>query len=235
LDDEKGGHFQLHPLNRARSQQLYLPDTNVLLTRFLSPEGVAEVMDFMPIEQKRQVRHQLVRDVRVIRGRMSFEVDCRPAFNYARQDHAIDLVEDGAVFGGAGMALNVASEVPLKEGTARNAFARFTLEAGESASFVLEQLKEGEGPRQALKRVECQDILQETLDYWRRWISRCTYAGRWREVVNRSALALKLMVYDPTGALVAAPTMGLPETIGGSVTGITATRGFGTRPSPSTP
>jgi GH15 family glucan-1,4-alpha-glucosidase len=216
LDDDKGGHFRLAPLKYAHSHQLYLPDTNVLLTRFLSPEGVAEVLDFMPIEDERETHHDLVRDVRVIRGQMNFEVECRPAFDYARQEHKIEFVKDGVIFRGAGIALNLASEVPLEEGAANGAFARFTLDEGESASFVLQQVEEGEGPREALKRAECQDLLQRTLDYWRRWVSKSVYRGRWRDMVNRSALALKLMIYDPTGALVTAPTMGLPQTIGGA-------------------
>jgi GH15 family glucan-1,4-alpha-glucosidase len=216
LDDQKGGRFGLRPVDYAHSHQLYLPDTNVLLTRFLSPEGVAEVLDFMPIEAGHATHHDLVRDVRVIRGRMLFEVDCRPAFDYARQRHKIEFVRGGVIFRGAGMALNLASEVPLEGGPANGAFARFTLGEGESASFLLQQLDEDEGPRQALKRAECQDLLQRTLDYWRRWVSKSVYRGRWRDMVNRSALALKLMVYDPTGALVTAPTMGLPQTIGGA-------------------
>ena len=215
LDDEKGGHFRLRPLNYVRSQQLYLPDTNVLLTRFLSSEGVAEVLDFMPIEAGLKERHDLVRSIRVVRGSMRFEVDCRPAFDYARQRHTISLGKTGAVFACAGTRLGLATRVPLREGPYRNALAQFALEEGEDAAFVLQQLKEGEGPEEVLSNAPFQDRLQGTLDYWRRWISGSTYRGRWREMVNRSALALKLMVYDPTGALVAAPTMGLPETIGG--------------------
>ena len=215
LDDEKGGHFRLRPLNYVRSQQLYLPDTNVLLTRFLSSEGVAEVLDFMPIEAGLKERHDLVRSIRVIRGSMRFEVDCRPAFDYARQRHTLSLGKTGAIFACAGTRLGLATRVPLREGPYRNALAQFALEEGEDAAFVLQQLKEGEGPEEVLSNAPFQDRLQGTLDYWRRWISGSTYRGRWREMVNRSALALKLMVYDPTGALVAAPTMGLPETIGG--------------------
>jgi GH15 family glucan-1,4-alpha-glucosidase len=169
----------------------------------------------MPIEDKRETRHDLVREVRVIRGKMTIEVDCRPAFDYARQEHTVEFAKGGAIFRGAGVALNLAGEVPLEQGQANGAFARFTLEAGESASFILHQLEGDEGPREAIKRAECRDLLQRTLDYWRRWISKSNYHGRWRDMVNRSALVLKLMVYDPTGALVAAPTMGLPETIGG--------------------
>jgi GH15 family glucan-1,4-alpha-glucosidase len=216
LDDEKGGHFKIRPVQDFHSNQIYLPDTNVLLTRFLSPEGVAEVMDFMPIEDERETRHDLIRDVRVIRGRMTIGVDCRPAFDYARQEHDIEFVKGGVIFRSAGMALNLASEVPLEEGPGRSVRGRFELKAGESASFVLQQLEEGEGPREALKRAECQDLLQQTLDYWRRWVAKSAYRGRWRDMVNRSTLALKLMTYEPTGAMVTAPTMGLPQTIGGT-------------------
>ena len=213
LDDERGGHFSLRPAEYTHSQQLYLPDTNVLLTRFITTEGVAEVLDFMPIEDDRESRHDLIRDIRVIRGRVTIDVDCHPAFDYARQEHTMEFIRSGVIFKGAGTTLNLASVVPLKEGPSRSAVTRFELKEGESASFALQQLDEGKEPREAPNRTECQELLQDTLDYWRRWISKSTYRGRWREIVNRSALALKLMIYDPTGALVAAPTMALPQTM----------------------
>ncbi|MFL6009694.1 MAG: glycoside hydrolase family 15 protein, partial [Rubrobacteraceae bacterium] len=216
LDDEKGGYFKIRPVQDFHSYQIYLPETNVLLTRFLSREGVAEVLDFMPIEDASETRHDLVRDVRVIRGRMTVEVDCRPAFDYARREHEIEPAKGGVIFRSAGTALNLASDVPLEEGPGRSVRGRFELKAGESASFVLQLLEEGEGPREVLKRAECQDLLQQTMDYWRRWIAGSAYRGRWRDMVNRSTLALKLMTYEPTGALVTAPTMGLPQTIGGA-------------------
>src|SRR5918999_3222181 len=98
LDDEKGGHFSLRPVEYARSQQLYLPDTNVLLTRFLSPEGMAEGIDFMPILTVPGARHRLVRNVRGGRGGMTFDVEGRPAFAYARTDHFTTGGGNGAVF-----------------------------------------------------------------------------------------------------------------------------------------
>ena len=216
LDDEKGGYFKIRPVQDFHSYQIYLPETNVLLTRFLSREGVAEILDFMPIEDASETRHDLVRDVRVIRGRMTVEVECRPAFDYARREHEIEPARGGVIFRSAGTALNLASEVPLEEGPGRSVRGRFELKAGESASFVLQLLEEGEGPREVLKRAECQDLLQQTMDYWRRWIAGSAYRGRWRDMVNRSTLALKLMTYEPTGALVTAPTMGLPQSIGGA-------------------
>ena len=214
LDDEKGGHFKLAPENPGRSQQLYLPDTNILLTRFLSAKGVAEILDFMPIPKGKDERHRIVRNVRVVRGELPFEMECRPAFDYARQGHTTSIVKTGAVFRGP-TNLGLRSEVPLSQGPAGAVRARFTLQAGESHTFVLSGLEEGEGPESADGGRSFEEMLEATMEYWRRWISGCTYNGRWREDVYRSALALKLMVYHPTGALVAAPTMGLPEWVGG--------------------
>ena len=214
LDDEKGGHFKLRPVEYAKSQQLYLPDTNVLLTRFLSPEGVAEVLDFMPIVDDEE-SHRLVRSVNLIRGKMTFEVECKPAFDYARAEHTVSVGKAGAVFEGPNDTLCLATNMPLEEGTDGAASAKFDLEEGERATFVLSQGRIGNGPGEALPDERFENLLRSTVDYWRRWISKCTYSGRWGGMVRRSALALKLMVYDPTGALVAAPTMGLPESIGG--------------------
>ena len=216
LDDEKGGHFKLKPESYGRSQQLYLPDTNVLLTRFLSPEGVAEILDFMPVHNGKHNRHRLVRNVRAVRGRVTLNVECLPAFDYARASHSVSLRRKGAVFQGPGLTLGLASpDVPLEVGERGAVRATFELEEEESATFVLTGLERGEGPEEAFSDRSFEELLEDTLEYWRRWISGCTYEGRWREVVHRSALALKLMVYDPTGALVAAPTMGLPEWVGG--------------------
>ena len=215
LDDEKGGHFALRPVEYTRSQQLYLPDTNVLLTRYFSPEGLAETLDFMPILSQPGERHRLIRNVRVIRGRMDFRVECLPAFDYARCAHSVSVGKSGAAFSSGAGCLGLSTGVPLEEWPKGAAGARFTLGVGERATFVLAHLDEGEGPGEILSHVGFEDLLHGTLHYWRRWLSNSTYHGRWREMVHRSALALKLMVYDPTGALVASPTMGLPERIGG--------------------
>lgn len=215
LDDDKGGHFSLRPRSYARSQQLYLPNTNVLLTRFLSPEGVVETLDFMPVPEKEGDRHRLIRNVRCVRGSMTLDAECRPAFDYARAEHSVSSGKSGLVFDGAGLRLGLSADVPLSETGGGGASSSFTLKTGQSATFVLSELEDGDGLEAALLDRGFDELLQATLDYWRRWISKCTYQGRWREEVYRSALALKLMVYAPTGALVASPTMGLPERIGG--------------------
>jgi len=216
LDDKKGGHFTLRPVEFTRSQQLYLPDTNVLLTRYFSPEGLAETLDFMPILTHPYERHRLVRNVRVIRGKMDFRLECLPAFDYARREHTVSVGKAGAVFAAEGHCLGLATDVRLEERARGAAGAQFTLGQGERATFVLAHLERGEEPGEILSDVGFEELLHSTLRYWRRWLSNSTYQGRWREIVHRSALVLKLMVYDPTGALIASPTMGLPERIGGA-------------------
>src|SRR4028118_95399 len=203
LDDEKGGHFKLKPVGCERSQQLYLPDSNVLLTRFFTSGGMAEVIDYMPILSKSGDRSRLVRDARVVRGSMRFEMECRPAFDYARGQHHVAGGKEGAGFAAADAthtALSLSTAVPVEEMDGGAVGAEFTLGEGERATFVLSEIEDGEGPRAPFTRREFEESLQGTLGYWRRWISGSTYSGRWREFVNRSALVLKLMVYDPPGA-----------------------------------
>ena len=169
----------------------------------------------MPIVTRPDERHRLVRNVRVIRGRMDFRLECRPAFDYARRDHSVSVGKSGAVFSSGESCLGLATDVRLEEWDGGAAGARFSLGAGERATFVLAHLDRGEGPGEILSDVGFEELLHRTLQYWRGWLANSTYHGRWREMVHRSALVLKLMVYDPTGALVASPTMGLPESIGG--------------------
>src|SRR3712207_4898652 len=149
LDDERGGSFRLRPVEYAHSHQLYLPDTNVLLTRFFSSEGMAEILDFMPVFAGRGERHRLVRNVRVIRGRMTFDVECRPAFDYAREGHSVSVGKPSVVFVSEGsdhQALGLSADVSLEKRKGGGAGARFTLGVGERATFVLAEIEGGEGP-----------------------------------------------------------------------------------------
>ncbi len=218
LDDRRGGHFSLQPVHEARHKQLYFPDTNVLITRFLSTKGVGEITDFMPIHatRKGRRRHRIVRRVASVRGEMRFRLYCRPAFDYGRASHRVHVTPRGAVFEYDGMRLALLTTVPLTEDE-NGVSAVFRLRQGECVSFVLEVFEEGDTPEGCfLGEDRCEDLFRETVDWWRRWLGHCTYEGRWREMVHRSALVLKLMTYQPTGAIVAAPTTSLPETIGGS-------------------
>src|SRR5947209_19329629 len=220
LDVKKGGYFRIAPPDTPTMghKQLYLPETNILITRFLTVDGVGEITDFMPIKQEGTSKHlhHLVRSVTVVRGSLSFEMVCRPAFNYDRDSHTVHLSNDGAVFYSKNMCLGLASAVPLEEDGQGGVRAKFTLHQGQSVHFLLESAKKSDSAPQNLSDGEYQAAFQETMHYWQGWLSQCQYQGRWREMVQRSALVLKLLTYAPTGAIVAAPTTSLPETMGGA-------------------
>ena len=217
LDDQKGGRFEILPReDGVRTKQFYWPETNVLVTRFLSPDGVGELEDFMPVGLPGESpwEDRLIRRVRVTRGTLAFRMRCHPAFDYARMPHRVTIGEHGAVFQSAVLNLGLASPVPLSR-DGESVHATFALQEGEEAVFVLSPLKAGEGCGQSPSNAETQEVFEHTVNYWHRWLSKCTYAGRWREMVYRSALTLKLMTFEPTGAIVASPTCSLPESLGG--------------------
>jgi GH15 family glucan-1,4-alpha-glucosidase len=214
LDARKGGYFSLWCRGSGRPKQLYLPDTNILLTRFQGVEAVGEVIDFMvpATSASTKVRDLLVRQARAVRGRATFELACHPAFDYGRASHTVRLVDGvGAVFesplGRCVLRTNVALKIE-ESGVA----ATFTLEEGDSVDLELEW----NGEVRPLAEGETAELFARTSDFWQDWVSQSRYRGRWREMVQRSALVLKLLVYHPTGAMVAAPTTSLPEQLGGS-------------------
>jgi GH15 family glucan-1,4-alpha-glucosidase len=218
LDDGKGGRFRIAPAGEDfRHKQFYWPDTNILITRFLDNQGVGEVEDYMPVGRASQSQHgliELIRRVRVVRGRVPFHLECRPAFDYARGTHNTQLIDAGARITGKGMSLGLAASRPLRLDQ-NGVVADFTLEEGEKAVFVLQLLRSDDEQVPCPGCDEAEDLFRETATYWRRWLAKCTYTGRWREIVHRSALTLKLLSFEATGAIVAAPTCSLPEAIGG--------------------
>ena len=215
LDDKKAGRFQIVSTHsNVTHKQFYWPDTNILITRFLCPDGVGEITDYMPVHKDGGKSHPLIRRVHVVRGRMSFRLECTPAFNYARDEHKTELSANGACFHSPSLSLGLAASVPLKQDGA-GVIARFRLKEGQSATFILRDIEPGAGCGPALSDEQASELFRETVQYWRDWLSQCNYTGRWREVVHRSALALKLLTFSPTGAIVAAPTCGLPESLGG--------------------
>jgi GH15 family glucan-1,4-alpha-glucosidase len=213
LDCDRGGTFKIEPLiAEARRKQIYLPDTNILFTRFLSHQGLAEVADFMVVEQG---AHRLVRIAKTVRGEVPYRMLLDPQFDYARTGHVLELTPDGGVFlpdDGKG-AVRLRADVPVRaeNGTA---VAEFTLRAGEQAAFVLE-LATADGNSPSAAPGYAHKAMDQTIAFWRSWIGRSTYKGRWRETVNRSALVLKLLTSARHGSIVAAPTFGLPEEVGG--------------------
>lgn len=217
LDDNKGGCFQVSPVaDRVTCRQFYWPGTNVLITRFLSPQGSAELTDFMPVRNSTSGphRHQLIRRLTVVRGTIEFRVLCRPAFDYGREVHETLIITGGAMFSSRSLSLAIVTDIPLqKEGN--GASAAFALREGESAVFTFVEVTPGTEWGIYVSKEEAEKLFRETVEYWRSWLSQCRYAGRWREMVHRSALALKLLTFEPTGAIVAAPTTSLPERTGG--------------------
>jgi GH15 family glucan-1,4-alpha-glucosidase len=216
LDDHKGGRFRITPAGENfRHKQFYWPDTAILVTRFLHDEGVGEIEDYMPVAGAAGAAPaEVIRRVRVVRGRIPFRLECRPAFDYARASHQAHIDEHGARFEGPGLSLGLAAPMPLQL-HGDGVVADFTLGDGEKAVFVLRLLQPDAKQAPCPRAGEAEDLFRDTVAFWRRWLAKCTYAGRWRETVHRSAITLKLLSFQPTGAIVAAPTCSLPEEIGG--------------------
>jgi GH15 family glucan-1,4-alpha-glucosidase len=217
LDADSGGLFRISPEGDGwSSKQLYLPDTNVLITRFLMPDGVGEVQDFMLPARSGEAahRHRMVRRVLAVRGQMRFVVEVAPRFDYARARHEAALTPHGALFTSPDLQLSLSTSCPLEIADGGDVRARVVLRAGETATFVLDRVEADETPV-PYSDADISAEFDATVEFWRRWLSRSRYSGRWRETVHRSALTLKLLTYAPTGAIVAAPTTSLPETLGG--------------------
>ena len=225
LDAERGGYCRVRPATDDYvSRQLYLPNTAILITRFMTEEGVGELIDFMPVETGEATdRHRIVRMLRVVRGTMSFVAEVKPRFDYGRATHRIVPSHgEGAVLVSDEMSLTIHRVGdPVLHGTERAGHIEMdgdgiritgSLNAGEMAGVMLET--GGAEPRR-IPLAEMDEMQLATTRFWRDWNGRSTYRGRWREMVARSAMTLKLMTYAPTGALVAAPTAGLPEQVGG--------------------
>ncbi|WP_406213420.1 glycoside hydrolase family 15 protein [Streptomyces canus] len=215
LDAERGGCFELAATVPARTKQFYFPDTNVLITRFYTEDGVGEVQDFMPVDgdMVETERHRLIRRVVCVRGSIPFRTRVAPRFDYGAQPHTLRMVGDVAVFETPKLSLGLTATVPL-ETEGPDVRADFKLSEGESAVFALDQVGGEVTPRRCA-RTEAEEQFNSTVAYWRHWLSASKYRGRWREMVHRSALTLKLLTYAPTGAIVAAPTTSLPEQLGG--------------------
>ncbi|MFD0004376.1 glycoside hydrolase family 15 protein [Streptomyces sp. NPDC127178] len=224
LDQNKGGHCTVRPQTGAyATKQLYFPDTAILVTRFMTEAGAGEVLDFMPVTGTTVTEsHRLVRMVRCVRGKMTFEVEIAPRFDYGRQAHRLHITTHGAAFVAEdGTALTVH---PIREADderlldlladRRDALHfTLTLEAGQERGLALEW--GADGPPREMRLAEYQQLFDETVRFWRNWLGQSRYTGRWREAVERSAITLKLMTFAPTGAVVAAPTAALPEQLGG--------------------
>lgn len=268
LDEEKGGQFQIQAeASDATSKQHYWPDTNVLVTRFLSEEGIGQVVDFMPVVQGNQSLtsglsrsssscvinsssttpampniaggtqrvNWIVRKLECVHGSMCFRVRCSPSFNFARDEHTAQVIQrsdsvdtSSVVFKSKDLSLVLHSsdiDLALDQESGKSVDVQFCITEGHSVTFVLkaydekidasEDLSINPFSSQTRMNEVVGQLFDKTISYWHTWLEKCTYHGRWREMVRRSVLALKLMTFEPTGAIIASPTCSLPEDIGG--------------------
>ncbi len=230
LDDEKGGSFSITGVDSVDHRQIYFPETNVLITRFGSDDSAAQVTDFMPVHEHHDEaggpgqfeydnlsgeEARVVRLAQGVLGETKMRMECRPAFDFAGTSHRVEKAEGGVIFtsdSGERLSLTAPCEIKIENGSA---LAEFTLSYGESMPFVLERMGLAIDTPTSFTADEAEGLFRHTVDFWRDWVAKCTYQGRWREDVIRSLLALKLLTFSPTGAIIAAPTASLPEEIGG--------------------
>ena len=222
LDSEKGGSMAIRPAQLPfESVQAYDPDTNVLETLFVSGDrGSVRLLDFMPwANDPRASTHELHRRIDCPSGEVEVEVVFDPRFDYARAMPRLSVTEYGVMAEGPNgerLSLSVSDHFdgPLKWQTLPGGGVRttFTIRPGRQVWCVLAWASESVEPYQSHRPFE---QLRVTRRHWREWSSRLTYDGPWRHLVLRSALTLKLLMYAPTGAVVAAPTTSLPEWPGG--------------------
>jgi GH15 family glucan-1,4-alpha-glucosidase len=223
LDARRGGSFRVGPEGHFQSRRRYIDDTNVLVTTFTTPTGVLEVTDCMPVRPglshspRVGTRHALLRRLRCLGGEVRARVVVAPRFEYGAFVPRIRLTSPrtAELVGGAD-ALWVTATRPLAahENAVR---AHWRMRAGDEAwveaawTPSLVERTPAEMPDLAAMRRR----LEETVAFWREWISHCAYEGEYTHAVRRSALVLKALTYAPSGAIVAAPTMSLPEEPGG--------------------
>jgi GH15 family glucan-1,4-alpha-glucosidase len=215
LDDARGGRWRIAPAGPATSEQRYLPGTNVLVTTFrVESGGVLVVTDFMPIGPAREGRTEIHRRVQCTRGTADVVVEFQPRFDYGLHLPTIVRRAHGVLATDRDNDVATASADPaipwqIEDGRAA---ARFTLSAEQAAWFVHRFDDDEVHP---LAGYHSQEKLEATAQWWDAWSSGLHYQGPYRQEVERSALVLKLCTYEPSGALIAAPTTSIPESFGG--------------------
>lgn len=218
LDKEKGGFFSIDVIDRNTNyKQLYLPDTAILLTRYLANFGIAELTDYMPpIEQ--EGRFVLVRKLKVIKGEHIFRIELRPRFGYGKYDFELKKEGGNLVIQGKGKeknTLRLLSDVKFNH-VDGSLIAEVQLKTKEEIHLIL--VADGQEEKASdLKNLDyyTNQSFENTVRFWRQWVSKSTNKGRWQEIINRSAITLKLLTSYKYGSTVAAATLGLPERIGG--------------------
>jgi GH15 family glucan-1,4-alpha-glucosidase len=217
LDHDRGGYFRFAPDHPEGTwRQLYYPDTAIVVTRFMSPDGVGEIIDHMPVidSEVPSDRHTLVRVVRAVRGTVHFALACRPRFGYGRTPHELDMDHGTAAFRTRNLTAYLQTTFPVRR-DGDDVTGSLTLRGGDEAAAVFTVCRPDGGPPEPPTTGSLTEDSWRTVDFWQRWVRTSRYRGRWPDMVHRSAITLKLLTYAPTGAPVAAATMGLPEQVGG--------------------
>ncbi|CAN8099457.1 unnamed protein product [Discula destructiva] len=267
LDNAKGGHFSISPPPEisCTTKQSYLPSSNILQTRYIHEDGVADLIDFFPRPRtslvpassvgrqlayrevrvvQQELKKWLVRRVECLRGKVELDVEIFPALGYAREGHVTTLLQETHEPGMASKAVTFHSvkkdglklqlDVTIDKGeenaetcpvvrflkTKRDGMVgegvvtRITLQEGQAISFTLRDDLESHVTAD-ISTADLDKQQHDTQTFWYNWISKCKYKGRWQEIVTRSLMTLKLLTYEPTGAIIAAPTFSVPEEIGG--------------------
>jgi GH15 family glucan-1,4-alpha-glucosidase len=220
LDADKGGYFSIEPqIGEYKNKQLYIPGTAILLTRFFSDSGIAEIIDFMPLDSDDKTKAStIVRKVKAVRGNITFKMHCSPRFNYAISEHKSHLQDNQITFSAindGNAKLRLIADIPLQL-KGEDGYAEFTVSESDVVHIVLESIEAGH--EDAFNRIEhyAKYTYQQTINSWRIWISKSTYKGRWSELIYRSVITLKLLTSHQYGSVVASATFGLPEVIGGN-------------------
>src|SRR3712207_6835307 len=222
LDAREGGRFCIRPTGEYSSERRYLSDTNVLETTFRCPSGAFVLRDLMAVSSEEDKRayltpeHEVLREIEGIDGEVEVEILYDPRPDYGLIRPVLEWKWDRGLrceVGGAALILR--SELPLEpKGDGRGASGVVRVQAGERMYLSLTYSREAPAVIAPLGEA-ARGRIERTARWWREWANRCAYHGPYRNAVVRSALALKLMTYAPSGALVAAPTTSLPEWLGG--------------------
>lgn len=223
LDARQGGWFRVGPAHEYTTVRSYIRATNVLATVFESGDGKFRLTDFMPVERLTESHrgediapsYRILRLVEGLDGVADVEVSFRPTFNFALAETVLTPHANGAVARAGREALSLSCPARLKFDDSGALVGHMKVSAHERIWLALDYYPDAS--RRDVKPAlgEFGAELEQTLSYWREWWHACRYDGPYAELVRRSALVLKLLTYEPTGALVAAPTTSLPEEIGG--------------------
>lgn len=221
LDSKKGGRFSVHPGDEWDSVAEYIPGTNILQTRFRVGKGIMRLTDFMPVnecgcEELEEQQHELYRLIEVLEGHVNTDMIFDPQFNYARDETKLTKDENGIVASanGESISLSCTRNIDLNDDHAR---AQWNLTNGDKVWLVL---KYGDNKSQVIDPAKMEKSFQDTKTYWQSWLGksetgRAVHLGPFKDMVERSALVLKLLYYEPEGTIAAAATTSLPEVIGG--------------------